>query len=106
MSMRKRSYRAYVVKTNPNWAFVPHPEIRGAYVRTGVCVVQTACPQCKSPVGVPCQETFPYGYTVDTHHARRVAACRLPHPLRERAKTVTAVEVNLADFVSRIANCQ
>jgi hypothetical protein len=55
----------------PSVAFVPHPHLRGAWVKTHPCVVLVSCPQCESPRGFLCLGSQGFGVTV---HFRRVDA--------------------------------
>jgi hypothetical protein len=50
-------------------AFIPHPHIRGAWVKVAPCVVDHACPSCNAPPGVLCTSTTGK-YTV-SHHFNR-----------------------------------
>ena len=60
----------------PGVAFVPHPHLRGAWVRTHPCVVLVACPQCESPRGFLCLGSQGFGVTV---HFKRVDAAKAFH---------------------------
>jgi hypothetical protein len=53
--------------------FVPFPGMKGHYLRTDKCVALVECPQCHSPVGVPCTGSY-RNYTTSTHWMRRSAA--------------------------------
>lgn len=53
----------------PGVAFIPHPHIRGAWVRVAPCVVDSACAHCNAPPGVLCTSTSGR-YTV-SHHWKR-----------------------------------
>lgn len=55
----------------PTVAFVPHPHLRGAWVKTHPCVVLVACPQCESPRGFLCLGAQGFGVSV---HFKRVDA--------------------------------
>lgn len=57
------------VYRGPAVAFVPHPHIRGAWVRVAPCVVDSACSHCKVPAGTLCISTTGK-YTV-SHHWKR-----------------------------------
>jgi len=105
--MYKRSYRAYVVKSKPTWAFVPHPNLRGCYIRTNVCVVFARCPRCKAPTGVPCftaaNAGYRGGYVTEAHRSRSEAYAAMD---LDEARSVAAYEVNLSEAPSRVAGSQ
>lgn len=60
------------VYLGPAVAFVPHPHLRGAWVRTHPCVVLVACPHCDSPRGFLCLGS--QGFMVNVHFKRPWAA--------------------------------
>jgi hypothetical protein len=92
--MTKRSYKAWVVRTNPTWVFVPYPETKGLYVRTDVCVIHARCPQCHSAPGVPCVDSNEK-YTVQTHYGRRQVNDAFVLTERDGIKVGSAVEIDL-----------
>lgn len=51
-------------------AFVPHPDVRGAYVRVDISVVLVKCPVCKAKRGELCLGAFGRRI-VSTHIDRR-----------------------------------
>lgn len=72
-------------------AFVPHPAMRGLFMKTHACVDMVACPTCRAAVYEPCrsvrrrrlagenpwkQWTPADGWTSDTHYPRRNLALR------------------------------
>lgn len=59
-------------------AFVPHPQISGAWMRVHAAVVRVACPysDCGAAIGIPCRGKR--DYTAGAHHPRRDAAAKLP----------------------------
>jgi hypothetical protein len=59
------------VYLGPAVAFVPHPHLRGAWVKTHPCVVLVSCPHCDSPKGFLCLGSQGFGVTV---HYKRIHA--------------------------------
>ncbi len=95
--MMNRRHGAYVVKTRPAWAFVPHPGVRGLYVRTHVSVAFNPCPMCGSPTGVPCVSKAMKGlkgeYVVEAHPQRSRGGSS---PRLDPKSAVAAFEVELS----------
>jgi len=52
-------------------AFVPHPHLRGLWLKTHACVLLTACAFCEAKVGEPCRGKKGIGSW--THASRRIA---------------------------------
>lgn len=80
--------------------FVPHPEVRGAWLRTDSSILLAACGYCGAKKGQPCRGKTPSGITAGTHSDRRMAANaarrRIERRARaERAATIMHVEVPL-----------
>jgi len=66
----RRSRRTYAFRSGAEcWAFVPHPDIVGMWLRLHPCVLVSSCPFCKVPRGVPCRTED--GYVHYTHGNRR-----------------------------------
>lgn len=57
-------------------AFVPHPVMRGMWMRTDLAVLLADCERCKSRAGIPCR-SHTGSYTSTTHYLRRQAAAKL-----------------------------
>lgn len=57
---------------NSKFCFVPHPAIRGHYVRCDPSVLVVKCPFCKSEKGIPCHGRITF--TSSTHRDRVKAA--------------------------------
>lgn len=73
-----RRRHVYVVG---GWAFLPHPEVRGAWLRTSDAVLLAGCRYCGARKGQPCRGKTPSGFTAGTHVDRRQRA----NALRRRA---------------------
>jgi hypothetical protein len=99
--MTNRSFKVYVVRTSPAYAFVPHPQFRGLYIRTDQCVAYAACPLCGAAIGVPCSGS--YGYHVATHVVRH-RADKGAVDGRYVVKDAEATEIDLAKFAARAGN--
>jgi hypothetical protein len=39
----------------PPFVFLPHPKVKGQWIRTDICVVLRACPHCKAPKDELCK---------------------------------------------------
>ena len=70
-------------------AFVPHPDLRGMWLRTHSCVVLVDCPACHSKKGIPCRNDK-CGYNSDTHYKRRKAA-------KGKLIRMTYIEIEIKD---------
>lgn len=57
-------------------AFVKHPNLRGLYIKTHVCVTMADCSFCKSKINEPCQNHHKE-YCSFTHAARRIDAAKM-----------------------------
>lgn len=70
LPVQARVRRVYV---GQGVAFVPHPHINGAWVRTHPCVVEAACPVCNVPAGSLCLGRQK-GFSATHHYMRANAA--------------------------------
>ena len=83
------------------WVFIPHPKIRGAWLRTDSSVMEAGCDYCGARRGELCKGATSSGRTAGTHSARRQLANgrrrRREKQARRigRASTVLHVEVPL-----------
>lgn len=66
--------KAMRVYRGPMVAFIPHPNIHGAWVRVHPCVTEVACPHCGAGVGELCHSTIAGRRTVTNHYKRAWAA--------------------------------
>jgi hypothetical protein len=57
-------------------AFVPHPQVVGAWMRVHSAVARVTCTHCSAAIGIPCRGKR--DYTTGAHHPRREAAAKLP----------------------------
>lgn len=66
----RRSRRTYAFRSGGEcWAFVPHPDIVGLWMRLHPSVIVSTCPFCKVPRGAPCRTED--GYVHYVHADRR-----------------------------------
>ena len=73
MSAGAQSHRGYAVRAGDVlWAFVPHPETSGWWLRCHPAVLIEACETCGAKRGQPCKGKT--GYSSYTHRTRRIAA--------------------------------
>ncbi len=74
------------------YAFLPHPDHRGMWVRTDWCVLAVACSVCKSKKGELCQDHYKKNgrYTSGTHCGRR-SAVRNP---KDRDRYITEISAD------------
>jgi hypothetical protein len=72
----RRSHRTYAFRSGSEcWAFVPHPDLVGMWMRLHPSVLVTTCPFCKVSRGVPCRTEDGYVHYVHADR-RRVGAKR------------------------------
>jgi len=69
-------------------AFVPHPHLRGLYLKTHVCVDLVACSYCGAEIHEPCRNKRS-GWVSSTHVSRRNAAFGTRNRGVRAAPTVT-----------------
>lgn len=82
------------------WVFVPHPTVKGAWLRTDASVLVVACGYCGAKKGQLCRGKTPGGVTSGTHADRRYGAMIFNRRLARRARaereaTIMHVEVPL-----------
>lgn len=83
------------------WVFVPHPMVKGAWLRTDASVLVVDCGYCGAKKGQLCRGKTPSGITAGTHSDRRGSAVVFNRRLAQKAKaehpaTVLHVDVPLA----------
>ncbi len=90
----RRKRHVYVVG---DVAFVRHPLVRGAWLRTDAAVFVAGCSYCGAKRGELCRGATPSGRTSGTHSARRYSAKmrrrRERKALERGKKTIVHLEI-------------
>lgn len=94
---RPRRRHVYVIE---GYAFLPHPEMRGVWLRVEQCVLLVDCEHCGAKTGHLC--IGKQGPTVTTHWKRRLAARGKAKLLAGARSSNAVLHVTLGDLsVSR-----
>ncbi len=88
----KRTNHVFLVG---NHAFVKHPTIRGAWLRTDSSVFLVACDYCKAAKGALCRGATPGTVNSSTHSARRHDAAQWRKRQKRRGKAPVMVHSDL-----------